>query len=161
MNIPLIGVSPKANLMEALYLSFATLTKPLFLGEIFNQLEQSTRNMQINLLSLERVLVQKNSRLPRIYFFLRLIDFLYYLGWDEFVLKNINQWRDEVICRLPHLQKGGILHYENLIRDRSNELRKLVKFLNMPLDEQRLKCTLKHDFQKFKRERSKVAMYFF
>jgi hypothetical protein len=53
--------------------------------------------------------------------------------------------------RIPHIKKGGVLFYENLVRDRRNQFRKLMSLLNLPVDEQRLKCTLKHDYKEFKR----------
>ena len=47
------------------------------------------------------------------------------------------------------------MHYENLIRDREGQLRKLMRYLNYPVDEQRLQCTLKHDYATFKRKNKK------
>ena len=49
------------------------------------------------------------------------------------------------------LQKGGIVHYENLVEDRSNQVRKLMKYLAVQVDEKRLKCVLRHDPMAFKR----------
>ena len=62
------------------------------------------------------------------------------------------------ICKQRH-QQGGVLHYENLIRDESNELRKLMKYLNIPVNEERLQCALKHDFATFKRNASVDTMW--
>ena len=48
------------------------------------------------------------------------------------------------------------MHYENLIHDRENQFRKLVQYLQLPVDEKRLACALKHDFVAFKRNSSRT-----
>lgn len=52
---------------------------------------------------------------------------------------------------IPNIRHGGVLHYENLIHDREGQLRKLLHYLNVPVDEQRMKCALKHDYSTFRR----------
>ena len=76
--------------------------------------------------------------------------------WEEFVSLETLAWRDMALQWIPTIRQGGILHYENLIRDRPAQFRKLVNLLGVgQLDEKRLKCTLKHDFRAFKRNSTK------
>ena len=70
---------------------------------------------------------------------------------------QLKEWKDTTLSVLCRMSGGGVLHYENLLRDKSNELRKLMKYLNLAVDEQRLRCTLKHDYTTFKRNKASSA----
>ena len=73
------------------------------------------------------------------------------LDWDNFVTIQIMAWRDKMFNWIPAIRHGGVLHYEKLIHDQSNELRKLLQYLNLTVDEPRLKCFLRHQYTTFQR----------
>jgi len=73
------------------------------------------------------------------------------VDWEKFVIDQIGQWKKRMSSWIPDLRHGGILHYENLILNHSVELRKLVKYLSLPVDERRLECTIKHNYKTFHR----------
>ena len=49
-----------------------------------------------------------------------------------------------------------VLHYEDIVMDMKSELRKVLRFLNLPIDEQRLECLSKHKNGFFKRKNVQV-----
>ena len=69
--------------------------------------------------------------------------------------KQIGIWNTSMYNWITNINGGLVMHYENLIRDREGQLRKLMRYLNYPVDEQRLQCTLKHDYATFKRKNKK------
>lgn len=58
---------------------------------------------------------------------------------------------------IPNIRRGGVLHYENLIRNLPGELRKVVQYLGLPLDKRRLECTLKHNYKTFHRKTTWIS----
>ena len=82
------------------------------------------------------------------------------IDWDKFVPAEIASWKNRIIKwisidgNFTRNERVKVIHYENLIHDRENEFRKLVHYLQLNVDEDRLACTIKHDFDAFKRNSS-------
>ena len=96
--------------------------------------------------------------------FLRIVALRYTsIEWENFVSTEIDSWRDRIIKWVTNAgnftrsNRLNVIHYENLIHDRENQFRKLVQYLQLTVDEERLACTMKHNFNTFKRNSSSKA----
>jgi hypothetical protein len=72
-------------------------------------------------------------------------------GWTKFVTKEIDRWKTILLRWIPKIGHGGILLYEDLLQDKENQFRHLMRYLGLEVDERRLDCVIKHDFSSFKR----------
>ena len=52
---------------------------------------------------------------------------------------------------LPKIGRGGILLYDDMLKDKENQFRILMRLIGLEVDERRLECVIKHDFSPFKR----------
>ena len=50
-----------------------------------------------------------------------------------------------------------IVHYENVIENTRQELENILNFLKLEIDEERMKCVLKHSRGRFKRKHGKYS----
>ena len=71
-----------------------------------------------------------------------------------FVESEILLWKEKMFDWIPGIRRGGILHYENVVNDQTTQLRQLVEYFNLQVDERRLQCTVKHNFKTFHRNKS-------
>ena len=75
--------------------------------------------------------------------------------WDEWVSENILVWETVATTWIRNMKRGGVVYYENLRGDTESELRRVLKMLSFPLDEERLNCVLQHkDRNPFKRRKN-------
>ncbi len=76
---------------------------------------------------------------------------LHYNNFERFVLENIHIWRTVIE---DWVRVGDILvvHYENILEDRTTELKKILNFLDVEVNETRIKCVeyCKNDMYKRK-----------
>ena len=82
---------------------------------------------------------------------LKLISFA---EWQMFVESEILLWKEKMFNWIPGIRRGGILHYGNVVNDQTTQLRQLVEYFNLQVDERRLQCTVKHNFKTFHRNKS-------
>jgi len=77
------------------------------------------------------------------------------ITWDHWVLDNILVWETVSTTWIRNMKRGGVVYYENLRDDTESELRRVLKMLSFPLDEERLNCVLQHkDRNAFKRRKN-------
>ena len=76
---------------------------------------------------------------------------LHYNNFERFVLENINIWRT-VIEDWVRVGDVLVVHYENILQNRTTELRKILNFIDVEVDEKRMKCVeyCKNDMYKRK-----------
>jgi hypothetical protein len=72
-------------------------------------------------------------------------------GWTNFIKKEIEKWKNTTLQWLPKIGRGGILVYEDMLKDKENQFRILMRLIGLEVDERRLECVIKHDFSHFKR----------
>jgi len=84
-------------------------------------------------------------------YWINYIQVYFKTDWDSFVQSQTFEWKEKMFHWIPNIRRGGVLHYEHFLHDLDGQLRKLVQYLNLQVDEQRLKCTLKHNFKTFQR----------
>ena len=76
---------------------------------------------------------------------------LHYNNFERFVLENIHIWTTVIE---DWVRVGDILvvHYENILEDRTTELKKILNFLDVEVNETRIKCVeyCKNDMYKRK-----------
>jgi hypothetical protein len=73
------------------------------------------------------------------------------LEWEKFVTTEIVGWKTKVLEWIPRIGHGGILLYDDVLKDKRNQFRNLMRYLGLEVDERRLDCVIKHDFSSFKR----------
>ena len=75
------------------------------------------------------------------------------LVWDGFIARSVASWELLATIWIRGLEEGGVIYYEDLRRNTEVELVKLVKMLGVEnIDQERLKCVLRHNQQNsFKR----------
>ncbi|XP_043245494.1 uncharacterized protein LOC122393501 [Amphibalanus amphitrite] len=61
-------------------------------------------------------------------------------GWRTFVMKQVFEWSAHVQKWTEPGNRVLVVHYEHLKSDPVGQLRRMLKFLNWPIDEERLKC---------------------
>lgn len=66
--------------------------------------------------------------------------------WAPYVKIQLKRWLDMVTAWTSNDQRNQVLvvHYEHLKTDLPNVLRKILTFLNLPIDEDRLECLSEH-----------------
>jgi len=82
-------------------------------------------------------------------------------GWADFVKIKTRLWLDfyrDWITKCPE-EKVFITHYELLKSNLKTELREILHFLKVPINEERLSCVQSHSDGLFKRKPSKHAPY--
>ena len=64
---------------------------------------------------------------------------LHYNNFERFVLENINIWKTVIE---DWVRVGDILvvHYENILQNRTTEITRILNFLDVEIDETRMKC---------------------
>ena len=65
-------------------------------------------------------------------------------GWDDFVARSVASWETLAEVWIRGLKRGGIIYYERLKHETSNELKRLANLLGLKIDPGRLQCVLKH-----------------
>jgi len=78
--------------------------------------------------------------------------------WHQFVTIQASKWLDMASNWTIHSSPTKVLvvHYENVKADILAEMRKILAFFDMPINEERLQCLLKHKDGLFHREPSKM-----
>jgi hypothetical protein len=71
------------------------------------------------------------------------------------VTNELQNWRKVALKWITSIRKGGVIHYEKLLVDREQQLRKMMQLLRLDVDDRRLQCVLRHDPMTFKRHSSK------
>ncbi|CAL4108252.1 unnamed protein product, partial [Meganyctiphanes norvegica] len=79
--------------------------------------------------------------------------------WHRFVRGQIEIWRSYALDWIQMGRSSMIVHYEHLIEDTHREMLRIMKFLRLRVDEQRLDCTLKHNDGSFKRNTPNHIFY--
>lgn len=67
--------------------------------------------------------------------------------WNKVVEYVAFAWADHAIRWIEQIQKGTVIFYELLRQNTTNELNRLleaIEFSPLPVDQDRLKCTLAH-----------------
>ena len=67
---------------------------------------------------------------------------------------SINSWEALALVWIAGLERGGVVYYENMLRNLDTELVRLMRMLGVDaIDPERLNCVLKHaNYKGFKRE---------
>ena len=74
--------------------------------------------------------------------------------WDEWVSDNILVWETVATTWIHNLKRGGVVYYEHLRDDTESELRRVLKMLSFPVNDERLNCVLQiKDNNAFKRRK--------
>merc|ERR1719273_141474 len=78
--------------------------------------------------------------------------------WHRFLTVQTSKWLDMASNWTIHSTHRDVLvvHYENVRHDTASEMRKILQFFNMPVNEARLECLMKHKNGLFHREASKT-----
>ncbi|XP_033102142.1 WSC domain-containing protein 2-like [Anneissia japonica] len=71
--------------------------------------------------------------------------------WTDFVLGKSRTWTNTALNWLLHQPNIHVVHYEHLKTDIYGELKKIVQFLKLPVNESRLLCVASDPVGKFKR----------
>ncbi|KAJ8044702.1 WSC domain-containing protein 2 [Holothuria leucospilota] len=77
--------------------------------------------------------------------------------WRTFAIDHVEQWALDIKHYVVLPQKKLIVYYEDLQNDLRNQLKRIVKFLGLSLDEQRLQCTLQHREGNFHRPKRMLS----
>ena len=77
-----------------------------------------------------------------------------FAGWKEFVKLKMNLWKEFYTDWLESSRTADILvvFYEDLLTDSIEVVRKIMKFLSLPIDENRLDCLAEFPDGGFKRK---------
>lgn len=89
-----------------------------------------------------------------------IVFLIFILEWDDFVFRNIRLWEE---FYLRWLEKGNniiVVYYENLQKNNFKDITDLKDILNFTLDENRLKCTVKHQDGQFRRKETCIKKQF-
>ena len=84
--------------------------------------------------------------------------FFLYLGWDHFVSAKIKHW-EYFYTDWIHSKEAKILvvHFENLVDNLEWNLLRILEFLDLETDSQRLECVLSNGEGQFHRRSPKKA----
>ncbi|XP_077995802.1 sialate:O-sulfotransferase 2-like [Glandiceps talaboti] len=80
--------------------------------------------------------------------------------WNDFVMGKSRSWTNTALMWLQHCPKVLVIHYEDLMTDLNNQLRKMLTFLNIEINQERLLCAELNSSGKFKRPNRKKGMSF-
>lgn len=75
--------------------------------------------------------------------------------WNDFVTGKSRTWANTAINFLQYSKKVLVIYYEDLQTNLYENLLKIVNFLGLPVDENRLLCALGNPHGKFKRPTDK------
>ena len=76
---------------------------------------------------------------------------LSFTEWTDFVTGKSRAWADTVISFLQYSKRVLVIYYEDLQTNLYDNLVKMVEFLGLPVEEDRLLCVLGNPDGKFKR----------
>lgn len=79
--------------------------------------------------------------------------------WPACISKMLRRWEGlvgDISTYFGSKDKLLVVHYQDLKEDPSKELRRIIKFLDLKLDEGRLKCTTKNMEGNFHRPKHKL-----
>ncbi|XP_071809550.1 sialate:O-sulfotransferase 2-like isoform X2 [Asterias amurensis] len=62
--------------------------------------------------------------------------------WTKFAKEQTAQWKTMALQWITHSKRIHVAHYEDLQQHTSEELTKIVQFLNVPVDKQRVLCAV-------------------
>lgn len=82
-------------------------------------------------------------------------------GWAEFVELKIKLWESfysDWLVQCP-IEDVFVTHYESLKSNLVSELKEILNFLHVPIDDDRLACVYQHSDGLFKRKPSKNVPY--
>jgi len=74
--------------------------------------------------------------------------------WNQFVAIQASKWLDMATNWTKFGQEALVLHYEDLKSQPEVEMTRVLRHLHLPLDEERLKCAIKHSDGNFRRNQS-------
>lgn len=60
--------------------------------------------------------------------------------WQDFVMDQTRHWLGTAVNWTENSKQLLVVHYEKLKEDPIPELRRIMKFLDLPIDERRLDC---------------------
>lgn len=72
--------------------------------------------------------------------------------WPDFFMDQTRRWLGTAINWTDHSDQLLVVHYERLKEDPLPELRRILRFLQLPVDEKRLDCIVKYPQAKFRRK---------
>ena len=84
------------------------------------------------------------------------IGVFYTPEFEEFAYKHVKKWR-LVVEDWVKTGDVHVVHFENVLDDKIGELEKMLSFLNLKPDKDRLDCLLQADVNIFKRKSSKLV----
>ncbi|XP_022101368.1 WSC domain-containing protein 2-like [Acanthaster planci] len=70
------------------------------------------------------------------------LKFIRSKAWERYTLKEARRWRDTAIQWITKTQRIMVSHYEDRQRNTYEELAKIVKFLDVPVPQERLLCAV-------------------
>ncbi|XP_071809551.1 sialate:O-sulfotransferase 2-like isoform X1 [Asterias amurensis] len=65
--------------------------------------------------------------------------------WTKFAKEQTAQWKTMALQWISHSKRIHVAHYEDLQQHTSEELTKIVQFLNVPVDKQRVLCAVQEN----------------
>ena len=74
------------------------------------------------------------------------------LDWMNFASVLAEVWKEFSLDWIMNANDALVSHYENMMYHKHEELRKIMRYLNLPIDEKRIECTVKHSEGVFKRK---------
>lgn len=94
------------------------------------------------------------NKCPPVAFFALIFNFLSLLAWSRFVRKQLEKWeRTNLVWATEFSGQVKIVQYEDLVTNVDATLRGILKFLNRPVDEKLLNCTLSKKEGNYKRNK--------
>ncbi|XP_002741011.2 sialate:O-sulfotransferase 2-like [Saccoglossus kowalevskii] len=81
--------------------------------------------------------------------------------WQDFVMGKSRTWTNTAMMWLQNCPKVLVVHFEDLIQHMNRELRRMMEFLNVDINEERLLCAEMDSEGKFKRPTKKTKMLTF
>ena len=76
--------------------------------------------------------------------------------FQRFAMEEVGKWRDLAVDWLATSRRVLVVHYEKLKEDPEREVRRVLGFLKLKSDEQRLECMKGRRFEGFLRKRKKL-----
>ena len=82
----------------------------------------------------------------------------------KFVWTELRRWRDLALDFIEFSPNLYILHYENLVEKQEEEIVKVLRFLKVPINDEKLECIRNHPHTNFKRrqkiDNDNIRQYF-